>query len=568
MTCLNEILKLSSFEQAMVIAGHGGLQKEVKTTTIAEVPDAANWLEGGEIVFTSGYFLSNKPEAEVLAWMESLIHKEATALAIKVSRFIGELPEKVKRYADAHNFPVISLPYGLSWPRIMEEVINFINNNNMVQLQYYQSIQEELTHLLFSGSDIATIARTISEFAGNPIIVEDGRFQLITSSVPSYFAEEQRDIAGRHIQLRRNESFVKTLLQSDYYRQILNKKQSEPYMKALPWDDKVKAVTVPMINNRIIYGFLTLIDSGKAFVPTDLNVLEKGAKAISFLLMNWDKNNPSAEEKNIIQKLMNGYLYPSIVENPSLSTFDWSAPMVIAIIKTNHFDTLKEDGLFVMNDQKQEFETLLRKHVSETFEKCFVASENNQFTLLISLHGIEKKDALFQIKETLTNFRHAIRKKFPHITARTAIGSIYTTRNEFKKSYIDALETLELMETIPTVGEISDYEHTGIYRLIHKIGDYEFLKSFQDDYLSDLIEHDKKNGDVLCETLMEYLRSGGSVTKTAKTMFVHPNTITYRIRKINGIIGERMESPLYRGLYMLALEIKEYLKKLENEQPG
>src|SRR5690625_4723912 len=105
MTTVNDLLKITSFENAVVITGEKGLSKQVKTITIAEVPDAADYLEGGEIVCTSGFFLSNKTDSEFVEWIESIIEKGAVALAIKVSRFIEELSEKVKVIADKHDFP-------------------------------------------------------------------------------------------------------------------------------------------------------------------------------------------------------------------------------------------------------------------------------------------------------------------------------------------------------------------------------------------------------------------------------------------------------------------------------
>ncbi|CAB4625624.1 unannotated protein [freshwater metagenome] len=46
-----------------------------------------------------------------------------------------------------------------------------------------------------------------------------------------------------------------------------------------------------------------------------------------------------------------------------------------------------------------------------------------------------------------------------------------------------------------------------------------------------------KNSPELRETLSAYLESGRSLESTARELFVHPNTVRYRLKKISEIIG-------------------------------
>src|SRR6056297_4289977 len=85
---LKDIMELPIFSDARIIAGHAGAKKEVKSVTVAEVPDAADWLNGGELVVTTAYFLKDNPEKQK-SWLKSLIDGKAIALAIKPERFLG-----------------------------------------------------------------------------------------------------------------------------------------------------------------------------------------------------------------------------------------------------------------------------------------------------------------------------------------------------------------------------------------------------------------------------------------------------------------------------------------------
>jgi DNA-binding PucR family transcriptional regulator len=47
----------------------------------------------------------------------------------------------------------------------------------------------------------------------------------------------------------------------------------------------------------------------------------------------------------------------------------------------------------------------------------------------------------------------------------------------------------------------------------------------------------------LLQTLRAYLENGGSLEATAKSLFVHANTVRYRLRRIAEIIGEDVTDP-------------------------
>jgi DNA-binding PucR family transcriptional regulator len=45
-------------------------------------------------------------------------------------------------------------------------------------------------------------------------------------------------------------------------------------------------------------------------------------------------------------------------------------------------------------------------------------------------------------------------------------------------------------------------------------------------------------GDVLVETLAAFLDAGGALESTARTLFVHANTVRYRLRRVAEVCGE------------------------------
>jgi hypothetical protein len=78
-----------------------------------------------------------------------------------------------------------------------------------------------------------------------------------------------------------------------------------------------------------------------------------------------------------------------------------------------------------------------------------------------------------------------------------------------------------------------------------------------EDARAELVEHVYRPllhaGDVLLETLTAFLESGGALEATARTLFVHANTVRYRLRRVAEVAGEAPTEP--RGALTLRVAL-------------
>ena len=81
------------------------------------------------------------------------------------------------------------------------------------------------------------------------------------------------------------------------------------------------------------------------------------------------------------------------------------------------------------------------------------------------------------------------------------------------------------------------YEDIGILSYIFEIKDNTSVRSRAMSLLQAAVEYDKKHDSELVETLFHYLRAGGSPAETARLMYTHRNTISYRINKLRELCG-------------------------------
>jgi hypothetical protein len=91
----------------------------------------------------------------------------------------------------------------------------------------------------------------------------------------------------------------------------------------------------------------------------------------------------------------------------------------------------------------------------------------------------------------------------------------------------------------------------GVYQILYELWDTPALTSFVDDALGELRRRDKRG--VLRETMLAFLDTGGSQVETAKRLGIHRNTLAYRLRQIETLIGRDPADPAMRLVMHLAL---------------
>jgi len=84
----------------------------------------------------------------------------------------------------------------------------------------------------------------------------------------------------------------------------------------------------------------------------------------------------------------------------------------------------------------------------------------------------------------------------------------------------------------------------------------EARQAFRATLLDPLLAYDAEHGTELVRTLEVFLRCSGSWTKAAEAMFVHVNSLRYRIRRIEELTGRDLGSLEDQAALLLALRLR------------
>ena len=83
----------------------------------------------------------------------------------------------------------------------------------------------------------------------------------------------------------------------------------------------------------------------------------------------------------------------------------------------------------------------------------------------------------------------------------------------------------------------------GVYGILVNPARSDDLATFLHATIGPLTEHDATHGTALVDTVHAYFREGTNVARTARALYVHPNTVVKRLARVAELLGDNWQSP-------------------------
>ena len=143
------------------------------------------------------------------------------------------------------------------------------------------------------------------------------------------------------------------------------------------------------------------------------------------------------------------------------------------------------------------------------------------------------------------------------------IGTVAEHLRELADSYKEAQTAIEVGKVFDTEKSVMHYENLGIGRLI-----YQLPTTLCEIFLREVF---KKNSlDSLDQetlfTINKFFENSLNVSETSRKLFVHRNTLVYRLGKIRKLTGLDLRQFDHAIVFRVALMVRQYLASRENRQ--
>lgn len=206
--------------------------------------------------------------------------------------------------------------------------------------------------------------------------------------------------------------------------------------------------------------------------------------------------------------------------------FDVSWCYRIAIIKVYQKNQVQEFVTKGMNHNKN----LLRAILRHNYKNTVIIIRNDE--IIVAMAHYDRND-IEQIVEYTK--RQLLGGLSDDQYVRTTVGGEYEGIEDIYKSYNQSKKMFGIFSESQKQ-EISFYDDIGVHKLLLAIEDNEVIKQYITDIIEPIHVQDEVNQTDLLMTLKCYLRHSGSVKEAAAELFVHRNTINYKVKKIEELL--------------------------------
>ena len=141
------------------------------------------------------------------------------------------------------------------------------------------------------------------------------------------------------------------------------------------------------------------------------------------------------------------------------------------------------------------------------------------------------------------------------------IGTVAERLRELADSYKEAQTAIEVGKVFDTEKSIMHYENLGIGRLI-----YQLPTTLCEIFLKEVFKKDSLDSldQETLFTINKFFENSLNVSETSRKLFVHRNTLVYRLEKIRKLTGLDLRQFDHAIVFRVALMVRQYLASREN----
>ncbi len=527
---LRELLETPLLKGITVLAGHRGLDRQVTSVTVLDAPDGVNWLQGGELVITSGYIFRDDPLG-LIPIISTLQSRGMSCFAIKVSRYIGTIPDEVLRHADRLGFPLLDIPFPFAFRDVIDPVLTTVVNRQAEQLRLSETVLRSFSEIMMNGGAASEIVAALRRFIGCDLAFADTTFgeNILASRNPEFDALVKDESLPR---LLKNRCSAAVTLGNKAYGYLIFDVPPEKPRTGYEWDvcvDHAKTVLLLSIQKRI------------AQTEAERRYRDEFVQDILFNNLRFEKE---------------------VWNRANMFSWDLRGPQIAMDVDIDNykiqFERFNErEAATILDEGKKRIYNIAATHVLERFPKTPYAELSDSIVFILPAGGMDPAEFRSTLNALATELQRDINDR-THFTVTVGVGGIKESVFQCHQSYDEARKGLEMVRTSYGGGRIVFWEELGVYKLLGPLFNSRDAIAFYMTYIGPLIEYDRKRKGELVKTLDALVRHNWQGKQAAGELRIHYNTMKYRFRKIRDLISldidngeQRLNIALSLKLYMM-----------------
>ncbi|MBD7982987.1 PucR family transcriptional regulator ligand-binding domain-containing protein [Sporosarcina sp. Sa2YVA2] len=198
-----------------------------------------------------------------------------------------------------------------------------------------------------------------------------------------------------------------------------------------------------------------------------------------------------------------------------------------------------------------QYEVLIQFALQNRYKQILRLKHKNHLIYLISRSQITTVNSPFS--KTVEDIYDKIIQKNGSLNIIIGKGSFYEDYENIHKSYKESLTVIQLAQ-LHNNRFLYKYKEIGAYKIIMGVQNRTLIESYSQDILGQLYRYDDLHNTDYVAFLRIFLEENGSTSKISERLYIHRNTVLYKIKKIEQLLDMDMNNLFTKtNLYMAFL---------------
>lgn len=537
---VREALKIWAFTGCRLVAGDGGIDSPISYAGAMEIPDIKPWLAKSQLLITTGYAL-REDSSSITALVQDLHDSQCSGLAIK-TRFTGPLPAEALALADTLNLPVIEIPAQIPFIDLVNPLAKAVADEHGKILEFSQRIHAKFIALQIDGCGFQNIVGMVSRLMGASVRITSERFEIIAEELIHGTLTDLFDTV-----VRERRKALEAFSQQEKISMALN--------VGLPGAQE--GVVRKIILHHEIRGYL-FVFAPRSIDQMDSIVVDHAATvcALEFSKLCALQEQHRIMENSLFVDIITGNVKSEEEAFYRARNLKWPAPpFSVAVFDIDSFeDFTKSQSEADIQQVKGQIGRTIETHLLNNGGGVPVINSSDSFICIIP--GSEPK------KQISTGMSRVIRSAQENLRVGISAGVAMAVErySDLQVVHGDIDDVIRIVRALKLPEPFAFVSDLRFEQAMLRISDNGHLRQLVASTVGKLWHYDEKNGTDLISTLDAFLENMGVHTKTARQLFIHRNTLSYRLKKIGIITGCDLDSPQNIFSLGVALKAEKYIR--------
>jgi purine catabolism regulator len=442
----------------------------------------------------------------------------------------GKPPAKTKLPAD---LPVAAVTGDHDLQDTQRTLLTILINQRAAMQERGARVHAQLSKLEADGQGLKSLVIAMADISGKGILVQDKRGRFLVECTSPALASIWKDIARQLVSL---DSLPESLKDR-------KKAGSQPVIITQEIPGGLARLVMPITVGEVARGYLSLIGVAGELDGLDHLVAEQGARVCA-VEMSRVKAIREAE-KRIKGDLLTVLLQENLSPRDSQLWAD-----AVGIDLNQEHTALRFTWDAQSPPSRRRLETIVNGEISRLNLKSITSPMGVELVCFCEVApGSARPDMALEFGQAVVDQGLA---EYPEAPIRCGVGKPAPDLPSWRDSFSQAGQALEMARRFHE-RKLLYFPDLSVYRLLFQFEHNPELIAFQEEILGPLLAYE--GGQELLQTLEIYFKHNGSLTQAADALYIHRNTLIYRLERVTDIGGFNLDNPETRLAVDLALHI-------------